>query len=160
MTTLKKKPWNRVDQPVYSVASAAGGRVNMNICSYVTPVSMKPKRYVVAIYKNTLTLELIQQNPEFVLQFLDQKHSNLVNRFGKKSGKKADKLKRLQKELDFLGEFPYLKSALAIVHLKVIQWLDGGDHWCALCDVVTSKNLNEGTPLTLSYLKEKKIILS
>ncbi|MCU0358819.1 MAG: flavin reductase family protein [Cyclobacteriaceae bacterium] len=160
MTALKKKPWNRVDQPVYSIASAAGDRSNMNICSYVTPVSMHPKRYMVAIYKNTFTLELVKENPQFVLQFLDQSHSKLVNLLGKKSGKKTDKLKRLANDMNFLGPFPYLKSALAIVHLDVVHWLDGGDHWCVLCDVITSKNLNDGIPLTLNYLKEKKIILS
>lgn len=94
--SLRKNPWNRVDQPVYSISSAANGAVNMNICSYATPISMKPKRYIVAIYRNTRTLELVQQNPEFVLQFLTRSQYTLVNLLEKKSGSKINKLKRIR----------------------------------------------------------------
>lgn len=158
--SLRKKPWNRVDQPVYSISSAAHGEVNMNICSYATPVSMKPKRYIVAIYKNTRTLELVKQNPEFVLQFLTRSQYTLVNLLGKKSGRKINKLKYIKEGVFFHEHFSVLKNALAFVHLTVREWLDGGDHFCALCDVKVYKNLNESPPLTLDYLKQKKIISS
>jgi flavin reductase (DIM6/NTAB) family NADH-FMN oxidoreductase RutF len=156
--SLRKKPWNRVGQPVYSISSAAKGVVNMNICSYATPVSMKPKRYIVAIYKNTQTLELVQQNPQFVLQFLTRSQYTLVNLLGKKSGSKINKLTRIKEGIFFYQEFPVLENALAFVHLTVRAWLDGGDHLCALCDVKYGRNLHEGPPLTLEYLKQKKII--
>lgn len=160
MSTLRKKPWNRVDQPVYSIASAAGGSINMNICSYATPVSMHPKRYIVAIYKGTQTLEFVQQQQEFLLQVLDQSHYTLVNLLGKKSGKKLDKVKRIKEPIAYHSAFPYLENSLAYIHLVVRTWLDGGDHWCVLCDVKSYKNLNEGTPLTLDYLRAKTIIRS
>jgi flavin reductase (DIM6/NTAB) family NADH-FMN oxidoreductase RutF len=158
--SLRKKPWNRVDQPVYSLSSAAHGEMNMNICTYVTPVSMKPKRYLVAIYKNTRTLELIKRNPQFVLQFLEQSHYNLVNLLGKKSGSKINKLSRIKTGIAIYQGFPYLTNALAIVHLTVLEWMDVGDHHLALCEVIAYKNLNEGVSLTLDYLKKKKIISS
>lgn len=160
MNTLRKKPWNRVDQPVFSISSVAGDRINKNSRSYITPVFRQSMRYIMTMYKNTLTLELVQQNPQFVLPFLNQTHSKLVNLFRKKSGKKTNKLKRLPNDIDFLGPFPFPKPVLAFVHLDVIQWLDGGDPWCALCDVITNKNHKDVIPLTLNYLKEKKIILS
>ena len=158
MSTLRKKPWNRVDQPVYSISSAAHGSSNMNICSYATPVSMQPKRYIVAIYKGTKTLELVQLQQEFLLQILDHSHYKLVNLLGKKSGSKLDKISRIKESIGYLDEFPYLESALAYVHLQVRTWLDGGDHWCVLCDVKSYKNLNDGMPLTLDYLRAKTII--
>jgi flavin reductase (DIM6/NTAB) family NADH-FMN oxidoreductase RutF len=156
--SLRKKPWNRVDQPVYSISSAAHGAVNMNICSYATPVSMQPKRYIVALYKHTKTLELVQHQQEFLLQFLDQSHYKLVNHLGNKSGKKLDKVKRIKEPIAYHDIFPFLENALAYVHLEVLNWLDGGDHWCVLCDVKSYKNLREGTPLTLDSLREKNII--
>lgn len=158
--SLRKKPWNRVDQPVYSISSAAQGAVNMNICSYATPVSLIPKRYIVAIYKNTRTLELVEQNPEFVLQFLTRSQYPMVNLLGKKSGSKINKLKRIKEGIFYHEQFPVLENALAFVHLTVREWFDGGDHLCALCDVKSYKNLHEGPPLTLEYLKQKKIISS
>lgn len=60
----------------------------------------------------------------------------------------------------FNETFPHLSQALAYVHLRIRYWLDGGDHWCVLCDVVGYKNLNQGKPLSLEFLKKKKIIRS
>ena len=159
MSAIRKKPWNRVDQPVYSISSAYNGVVNMNICSYVTPVSMKPKRYIVAVYKNTKTLELIKQNPNFLLQILTEDQYRLINLLGKKSGFRINKIEKIKEPVEFYNDsFAYLSRSLAYLHLHVLAWLDGGDHWCALCDVVSYKNLNHGKPLTLEFLKKKKII--
>ncbi|MBX2946049.1 MAG: flavin reductase family protein [Cyclobacteriaceae bacterium] len=158
MKSLRKKPWNRVDQPVYSIASKAGDQANMNICSYVTPVSMKPKRFIVALYKNTLTLELVRKNPEFILQYLTRDQHRLINLLGKKSGHAIDKISRLKNQVTVYNDFVVLKDCLAYAHLKAVAWLDGGDHWCTLCDVVAYKNIQEAVPLTLNYLRDKKII--
>ena len=39
-----KRPWNIIDLPVYSLLSNdVNGNINMNICTYVSAVSMKPK---------------------------------------------------------------------------------------------------------------------
>lgn len=158
MSSLRKKPWNRVDQPVYSISSLANGKANMNICSYVTPVSMHPKRFIVAIYKDTLTLSIIKNHPHFVLQYLAQEQSKLVQLLGKKSGYHIDKINMIKEPLDTFQDFTILANCLAVVKLTVLEWIDGGDHWCVLCDAVAYKNLNEGKPLTLDYLRERKII--
>ena len=42
-----RRPWNRVDLPVYSVSSRLNDQHNMHICTYVSAVSMEPKRYMV-----------------------------------------------------------------------------------------------------------------
>jgi flavin reductase (DIM6/NTAB) family NADH-FMN oxidoreductase RutF len=133
----------------------------MNICSYVTPVSMKPKRYIVAIYKNTKTLELTKQNPQFLLQILAENQYNLINLLGKKSGFQINKIDKIKEPVEFYNDtFAYLSQSLAYIHLRVLNWLDTGDHWCALCAVVAHKNLNPGKPLSLELLKKKKIIRS
>ncbi len=62
-----KKPWNRVDLPVYSVSSRHGVEENMHICTYVSAVSMDPKRFMVALYKGTKTIELAVAEKRFVL---------------------------------------------------------------------------------------------
>ena len=56
---------------------------------------MKPKRYIVGVYKGTKTLENLEENPEGVLNFMTSKMSSLVNLLGKKSGHKIDKIKKL-----------------------------------------------------------------
>lgn len=159
--SLRKKPWNRTNQPVYAICSGNGDAFNMHIISYVTPISMQPKQYVVGIYHHAKTLELIEQHPVFILQLLDEKQSNLIQLLGKQSGHTINKLERLRKRklISEWNGYPILKDALSVIQLKVSASLEGGgDHKVFLCDVMAYKNINEGTPLTLDYLREKKII--
>jgi len=157
---IKKKPWNRVDLPVYSISSNGNEFGNMNIITYATAVSMTPKRFICAVYKNTKTLENVILNGVFVLQILSDSQYALVRLLGKQSGNKINKIERLRKR-NLISEwkgFTILKDALAIMEMNIIQEIDGGDHVCFLCDVVAYKNLNDGNELTLNILSDKKII--
>ncbi len=155
----KKKPWNRVNLPVYSVSSN-GKKPNMHICTYVSAVSMQPKRMMVAIYHGTQTLENVQKDRAFVLQLLNENQYALVNLLGKQSGRKIDKISRLEKRkliTEWEG-YPVLQQALSVMLLKVVNEMEGGDHRMYLCDVLAYKNLNEGTALTTGILGEKGVI--
>jgi flavin reductase (DIM6/NTAB) family NADH-FMN oxidoreductase RutF len=155
----KKKPWNRVNLPVYSVSSN-GEKPNMHICTYVSAVSMQPKRMMVALYHGTQTLLNVEKDNAFVLQLMADHQYNLVNQLGKLSGKNIDKISRLQKR-NLLYEwegYPVLKDALAVMKLTVCNQMEGGDHLLYLCDVESYKNLNEGNTLTTGLLKEKGVI--
>jgi len=157
---IKKKPWNRVDLPVYSISSKGNECDNMNIITYASAVSMKPKRFICAVYKNTKTLENVRSNGQFVLQILSDNQFALVRLLGKQTGNKINKIERLNKR-NLLSEwngFSILKEALAVMEMKIINEIDGGDHVCFLCDVVAYKNINDGNELTLNILSDKKII--
>lgn len=156
----KKKPWNRINLPVYSISSKANGNANMHIITYCTAISMQPKRFICGIYDGTQTLMNVKASNEFVLQLLDEKQYRLVDLLGKKSGKQIDKINRLEKrnELTEWNGYPILKNCLAVMHMKVVNSFEGGDHRCFLCDVVSYKNLNGGEALTLDVLREKKLI--
>jgi flavin reductase (DIM6/NTAB) family NADH-FMN oxidoreductase RutF len=156
----KKKPWNRINLPVYSISSKAGDVCNMNICTYVSAVSMQPKRIMVAIYEHTKTLELVNKKPHFVLQLLSATQYRLVDLLGKKSGYTINKIQRIEKRkllTDWNG-FAILTTALAVMELKVINTMPGGDHTIFLCDVVAYKNLNDGDALTLDDLRAQRLI--
>ena len=161
MNKIRVKPWNRVDGPIYSLSTATHGKGNLNICSYVTPISMKPKKYIVGVYKGTKTLENLESNPFGILNFMTVKMACLVNLLGKKSGYKIDKIKRLGDRVHLTEDGLYaLRGSLATVRLKFTTRLDGGDHWAWLAEVVSHENHNADKPLTLEYLKRKKIILA
>jgi flavin reductase (DIM6/NTAB) family NADH-FMN oxidoreductase RutF len=148
--------------PVYSISSRHGVEANMNIISYVTPVSMQPKRMLCCIYKGTKTLELVEKNPVFILQLLDDAQHNLVRLLGKQSGFNTNKMHLLRKRnlLEEWQGFPVLKQALAVLELKAINRFDGGDHIGFICDVLSYRNIREGQPLTLNRLKALQIIRS
>ncbi|MES2850627.1 MAG: flavin reductase family protein [Bacteroidota bacterium] len=157
---IRKKPWNRINLPVYSISSKANGKANMHIITYATAISMQPKRFICGIYHGTQTLENIEASSKFILQLLDEKQYRLVDLLGKKSGKLIDKISRLQKreEMAEWNGYPILKNCLAVMQMKVVNSFEGGDHKCFLCDVVAYKNINEGQALTLDILREHKMI--
>lgn len=154
------RPWNRIDLPVYSVSSWHGNEQNMHICTYVSAVSMQPKRYMVALYHGTKTLELVEQNGHFLLQLLSEQQYPLVRLLGQKSGHKTNKIASLKRR-GLLAAYKgkaCLKDALALVECKVLDSMEGGDHRMFLCEVLSYTNINPGNPLTTRLLKEKKII--
>ncbi len=166
-----KRPWNLVNVPVYSISSKQNHTTNMNICTYVSAVSMEPKRYMVAIYHNTQTLENVKDGQSFVLQLLSEMQYGLVRNFGQKSGKSFDKQgfinrKNIQNKLPkenpystiFWNNFEVLSNAVSILLLKPLQIIEAGDHDMFLCDVVSFENLNDTPILTLDVLRQKKLI--
>jgi flavin reductase (DIM6/NTAB) family NADH-FMN oxidoreductase RutF len=157
---IRKKPWNRVNLPVYSVSSKTANNSNMHIITYTSQISMQPKRFICGIYHDTQTLSNIEAAGEFVLQLLADTQYRLVDLLGKKSGKTIDKISRLQKRNELMdwNNFYVLKNCLAVMQLKIISSFEGGDHKGFLCDVVAYKNLNEGSELTLNTLRERKLI--
>ena len=69
-----KRPWNIIDLPVYSLLSNdVNGNINMNICTYVSAVSMKPKIYSIAIDFKTKTYDNLISCDRVVLQLLSKK---------------------------------------------------------------------------------------
>lgn len=116
--------------PVYSLATSNEGVVNMNICTYVTAVSMEPKIMMVAVYEQTKTLENILTADTAVLQILHKDQASLVRTLGKKSGITYNKYLYLKKK-DMLSEwknFTVLKDACAYMELEKISFLKTGDH--------------------------------
>jgi flavin reductase (DIM6/NTAB) family NADH-FMN oxidoreductase RutF len=102
-----KKPWNLSNVTIYSLASYdTEQEPNMNICTYVTPISMTPKLYSIAIYRNTKTLENCLHSQKAVLQILSKEQIQFVTTFGKKSGLNYNKKKVFGQKasIDLLGK--------------------------------------------------------
>ena len=156
----RKKPWNRVDLPVYSISSKHGEERNMHMMTYCTAISMQPKRIICGIYEGTKTLELVRASGEFVLQILHEDQFRLTTLLGKTSGHQVNKIQRFQKR-NLLGEwqgYSILTDALAVMHLRVVNETNAGDHHAFLSDVIGYKNLRDGNALTTSILSEKGLI--
>lgn len=157
-----KKAWNIPSLPVYSLVTKGKQSFNMNICTYVSAVSLTPKRYAIAVYKGTLSLEYIQSSYEIVLQLLHRDQYGLVKTLGQKSGFKFDKINYLNKKemLEYWEELPVLKNAMSWIKLKTIDSIDAGDHILFLCDVLKTKTKNDCREmvLTTGFLSNKKII--
>ncbi|MFM2424147.1 MAG: hypothetical protein RLZZ70_538 [Candidatus Parcubacteria bacterium] len=157
-----RKLWNRPNLPVWSlVTTDTTGTHNMNICTYVTSVSMEPKVQLVAVYNGTKTLENIvaDLNAPVLLQLLTEELAPVVRICGQQSGKTIDKLTSLQKRYDisYHAGIPYFTKAAGVMMLQdQILTNCGGDHQLLTGLVTWSKNLNDMPILTTDYLKDNK----
>jgi flavin reductase (DIM6/NTAB) family NADH-FMN oxidoreductase RutF len=151
------KPWNITNSAVYSLATAD----DMNICTYVTAISMQPKLFAIAVYHNTKTLYNVTNSTHCVLQILHTHQAKLVNVLGKKSGWHYNKLAYLSKRnlLDTWQHIPILHNACAYMHLQKQQVIvTGGDHDLYIFKVLKYKTNYDDDILTHNYLREQKII--
>jgi flavin reductase (DIM6/NTAB) family NADH-FMN oxidoreductase RutF len=91
-----RRIWNRPADAVWSLSTqSVNGIGNMNICTYVTAVSLSPKLMLVAVYKNTQTLLNCSVGNKVLLQLLTQELAPVVRVCGQKSGKDIRKIDRL-----------------------------------------------------------------
>ncbi|WP_425390519.1 flavin reductase [Ekhidna sp.] len=157
-----KRPWNMVDMPVYSLATYDGDKVNMNICTYVTAISMKPKMFMVAIDYVTKTFENLEKDSNVILQILHQNHQSLVRLLGKKSGKNVNKHEKLT-EKGLIGKWnghQVLIDACGYLSLQLKGRQDvGGDHELFWFEVQKSKTNSEDNILMFQDLIRAGIIL-
>lgn len=156
-----RRPWNIVNTPVYSLATYAEGAVNMNICTYVTAISMKPKLYAVAVYYNTRTFDNLAVSDTAVLQVLSRGNQPLVRTLGKKSGRAYDKQAYLEKKdlLSTWNRLPVLNNACAYVLLHTQDRLSiGGDHELFIFKVERYRTASENDVLMFQDLVEANII--
>ena len=154
-----RRPWNIPNSPVYSLATCVAGIGNMNICTYVIPISMQPKLYAIAIYNETKTLENMLETETAVLQLLMASQFSLVNHLGKRSGFQFDKsgyLKKKELLKDWNG-FSVLKEASALVLLKKLNHQQAGDHVLFTFEAIRYQSFSENI-LSVELLREKKII--
>ena len=159
---MPARPWNQPSLAVYSLATRNfdTATTNMNICTYVTAVSMDPKLILVAVYNGTKTLKNLEHFPKGILQILSQDQLNLVKKFGKTSGNTTEKLAKLKDPLEMLNGINYLANCVSYMELDFTKAIEiKGDHILYLGKVVSSKTLNpKAEILTTGFLKEKKVI--
>ena len=156
---MPKRPWNIPNLPVYSLETISEqGVVNFNICTYVSAVSMHPKRFMVAVYKGTQTLANLQSIKPVNLLLLSKSNIEYVRLFGKRSGKQVNKLAKIKEKTQEFGSLPVFPSALAAMQLQEVSFLDAGDHMMYLFDVVKFKHFSQSEPLYLQDLRDKKLV--
>ena len=166
-----RKPWNLPSYPFYSLITEKWDEINpqmeilkesprnMNIMTYVIPVSMSPKHYIIALYRDTQSLANWQMSHRGILQILAPTHSSLVRVLGKKSWRSYDKMAYLAKKRLLTWEY-HLIGISWYIELEEIEKLAGGDgdHILYLCRVVSSRSYHEKA-LNTGILVEEGVIL-
>jgi flavin reductase (DIM6/NTAB) family NADH-FMN oxidoreductase RutF len=158
-----RKLWNRPASPVWSLSTRdADGKGNMNICTYVTSISLQPKLMVVAVYHHTKTLKNLKAHPHALLQLLTEDHADIVRTCGRQSGNSINKLVRVGKKhpLETKHDLTYFADSAGYMELEFVEFSEvGGDHLVGIAKVKNATNFSSQSPiLTTDYLKTHKII--
>jgi len=164
-----RRPWNRVSQQIYSLSTLdADGKINMNIVSYATAATLKPKSYVIAVYRGTKTHANIfdkSAKEYFLLQGLAKPQSRYIRPLGQKSGLSYDKAKYLSEQnissynLDG-SDYGYLPDCGFVIACKVTSKVVYGDHDLITAEVVKIvEDNNAAQLLTTQDLIDQGIIL-
>ena len=158
-----KRPWNIVNPAIYSLVTYdEKDNLNMNICSYVSAVSLKPKIYSIAVDYSTKTYENLKLNSFVVLQLLSKSHLKIIRKLGKTSGYFFNKENYLRSKeiLENWGEKTVLKDTCALLELKKMNEINiEGDHAMFTFSVSKYKTLSERGILTFKDLIDNRIIL-
>ena len=157
-----RRPWNRTDLNIYSLATYNNKEINMNICTYVSVVNMHPKSYMISIDYKTLTYQnLIKKNTSFVLQCLSKKNINIVKNLGKKSGNTFNKIKYLSKNnlLSKWKNYLVLKHTSFLIELyNAKKVYEMQDHCIFVFQIKSFKNFDNKF-LHFNDLVNNKVIL-
>lgn len=155
-----RKLWNRPDIAVWSLVTLSNdGIPNMNICTYVSAVSMDPKLITIALFEGTKTLANITVGSRVLLQLLTETLAPIVRICGQQSGHKINKISLLKNRYQFKYHdlLPYLTVAAGYMELAITDVHEiGGDHTLVTGKVISSKNLIDAPILTTTYLKDNK----
>jgi flavin reductase (DIM6/NTAB) family NADH-FMN oxidoreductase RutF len=139
----------------------------MNIATYATPITLKPKSYVVAVYRGTKTHSNIfnKPNAHFLLQGLSTEQTKYVRTLGQKSGMNYDKAAYLaMQNLNFYEidgrSYGYLPDSAFVFLCKLTKSVEYGDHDLVMVEVVKIIADNKDAELlSTRHLIDKGIIL-
>lgn len=160
-----------LDVPVFSLSTLGGdgespsaGKSTMNILTYASPVSIKPRRiWSIGLYKGTMSHENFVREKRGVLQMLRPEHAycrgagasgetgELIRVLGGSSGLDVDKRnicaglgykwEKLPQDEEEGGDLEWpdvLPSCVYYLKLKLVgNLIDCGSHEVALCEVVS-----------------------
>ncbi len=145
MSTKQQALWKLIN-PIAVVTGGNKGVVSGFIASWITQISFVPPLVMVAINPRHYSYELIARSNAFAINLLRDDQAELVEWFGKRSGKSVDKLSATAYELSETG-VPLLKDCLASIECTVMWMKEAGDHVAVVGSIVNAEIKSEGQAL-------------
>ncbi len=147
----------KVTYGLYIVSSGNKDRGNGYISNTVFQVTSEPPRFAACCNKNNFTAEFIQRSQAFSVSILDQNASSeVIGKFGYKSGNDIDKMVGSQVKYGETGVPIVLDDCISFFECKVVQTVDVGTHLMFIGEVVNTEVIND-TKDALTYLYYRQV---
>lgn len=143
----------KISYGLYVVCAGSAQKGNGFISNTVFQVTSEPARFATCCNKENYSARLITESGAFSVSVLSQDvSSELIGRFGYKSGKDMNKMEGLSIKTGETGIPIVLNDTLAYLECKVIQTIDLGTHLMFIGDLVQAAIVDDNKePLTYSY---------
>lgn len=145
MNIIQTALWKLIN-PIAIITACYNGQVNGFIASWITQVSFVPPLVMVAMNPLHCTCDLVTNSNAFAINILRADQAELVDLFGKSSGRKVDKFAETLYELGSTGS-PILKDCLAFIDCSVKWSKEAGDHIVVVGSIVEANIVSDGDTL-------------
>ncbi len=152
---MNRKVFDKINYGLFIVGAAAEGKFQGCIVNSLHQVtSSNPPKFTLTVNKSSETFKAIEAAGSFAATVLNKEApKELINTFGYKSGRVAQKFEGLDVGVDEAGN-PYVKDhALARISCKVLEKLDLGSYMLYVAQATEAEILGEGLALTLDDFK-------
>jgi flavin reductase (DIM6/NTAB) family NADH-FMN oxidoreductase RutF/rubredoxin len=143
---------------LYIVCSGDENKGNGFISNTVFQVTAEPPKFASCCNKDNFTAGFIAKYKAFSVSILEQNASSeIIGKFGYKSGKEMDKLSGMKIQYGITGVPIILDECIAYLEFKVVDTIDVGTHWMFIGELVSAVMLDQSKdPLTYLYYRQVK----
>lgn len=160
MTTLPDinlEAFFKISYGLYIVSAGNSNKKSGYISNAVFQVTAEPAQFAVCCSKNNFTASLIIENRAFAISVLKRDaDQSLISTFGYKSGKDVDKFSSIKYTTGITGAPIVTDDSLAWFECRLTQTVDVGTHFLFTAEIVNTKLIEDGEPLTYSYYREQR----
>lgn len=145
----------KISYGLYIVSAGDSNKKSGYISNAVFQVTAEPAQFAICCSKNNYTASLISENKAFSISVLKKDaDQSLISTFGYKSGKDVDKFSGVNCITGITGAPIVTDNTLAWFECRVMQTVDVGTHLLFTAEIVNTKLVEDGEPLTYSYYRE------
>jgi len=148
----------KISYGLYIVCSGDKEKGNGFISNTVFQVTAEPARFAACCNKDNHSSSVIEKYGNFSVSVLSQDtDSELIGRFGYKSGKDFNKLEGLDLKYGQTGVPIVLNDCLAYFECKVVEKIDVGTHLIFIGELLQAEITDDPSdPLTYAYYRQVK----
>jgi len=148
----------KVSYGLYIVSSGDKKNGNGYIANAVFQVTAEPAQFAICCNKDNHTTKFLKQSQVFSISVLKERaDSEIIGRFGFKSGKDFNKLIGVQIKHGVTGVPIVLEDTIAYFECRIKQTLDIGTHIMYIGEVIEAELIDsKPDPLTYDYYRQVK----
>lgn len=148
---------DKVSYGLYILSSRKADAINGQCINTTFQLTDSPPRLAVCLNKNNLTHEYVMESGVFAISILSADDTEMVRRFGYKSGRALDKFDGVDYVTGRTGS-PILKASLAFLECEILRdkAVDVGTHTLFVADVVAGRVFSDAPCLTYEYYRSRK----